>query len=53
MAGKFQAEAINGPTTQSGLPPFIWDRFGSVSHQGLPQSYNFTFVPMQPLLFQP
>ncbi|CAF90435.1 unnamed protein product, partial [Tetraodon nigroviridis] len=51
MAGKFRAEAINGPTTQSGLPPFVWDRFGSVSHQGLPQSYNFTFVPMQPLLF--
>lgn len=53
MAGKFRVEAINGPTTQNGLPPFAWDDFGSISHQGLPHYYNFTFVPMQPVLFQP
>lgn len=53
MAEKFRAEAINGPTTQNGLPPFVWDKFGSISHKGLPQYYNFTFVPMKPVLFQP
>ncbi|XP_035037402.1 phospholipase B-like 1 [Hippoglossus stenolepis] len=53
MAEYFHAEAVNGPTTQDGLPPFIWDKFSNISHQGLPQSYNFTFVRMQPLLFQP
>ncbi|KAG8006400.1 Phospholipase B-like 1 [Nibea albiflora] len=53
MAGEFKAEAVNGPTTQDGLPPFIWDKFSSISHQGLPDFYNFTFIKMQPLLFEP
>ncbi|XP_032443402.1 phospholipase B-like 1 [Xiphophorus hellerii] len=53
MAAGFVAEAVNGPTTQDGLPPFVWDKFSSVSHQGLPLYYNFTFVRMQPLLFEP
>uniref|UniRef100_A0A3Q1BZE7 Phospholipase B-like n=1 Tax=Amphiprion ocellaris TaxID=80972 RepID=A0A3Q1BZE7_AMPOC len=53
MAGDFLAEAVNGPTTQDGLPPFFWKQFSSISHQGLPQYYNFTFVKMQPLLFEP
>lgn len=53
MAGDFGAEVVNGPTTQDGLPPFMWDKFISISHVGLPRSYNFTFVPMKPLLFQP
>ncbi|KAF3846753.1 hypothetical protein F7725_003831 [Dissostichus mawsoni] len=53
MAGEFVAEAVNGPTTQNGLPPFEWDKFSSMSHQGLPQFYNFTFVRMRPLIFEP
>ncbi|KAF6720057.1 Phospholipase B-like 1 [Oryzias melastigma] len=53
MAGDFMAEAVNGPTTQDGLPPFSWDKYSSISHQGLPQFYNFTFVKMKPLLFKP
>ncbi|XP_057717076.1 phospholipase B-like 1 [Corythoichthys intestinalis] len=53
MAGEFRAEAVNGPTTQDGLPPFTWDQFSNISHQGLPLYYNFTFVRMKPLLFQP
>uniref|UniRef100_A0A8C5D6R8 Phospholipase B-like n=1 Tax=Gouania willdenowi TaxID=441366 RepID=A0A8C5D6R8_GOUWI len=53
MAEDFRAEALNGPTTQDGLPPFNWDQFSSVVHQGLPQFYNFSFVMMQPRLFQP
>lgn len=53
MAGELAAEAVNGPTTQGGLWPFSWDKFGSVSHQGLPRFYNFSFVKMQPLLFRP
>ncbi|XP_076021162.1 phospholipase B-like 1 [Genypterus blacodes] len=53
MAGEFRAEALNGPTTQDGLPPFSWAQFNSTVHQGLPQFYNFTFISMQPLLFMP
>lgn len=53
MAAAFHAEAVNGPTTQDGLPPFSWDRFTNVSHQGLPLYYNFTFIRMQPHLFKP
>ncbi|XP_047427646.1 phospholipase B-like 1 [Mugil cephalus] len=53
MAGDFRAEAVNGPTTQGGLPPFSWTKFGSMSHQGLPPYYNFTFVQMEPRLFNP
>ncbi|KAG7216250.1 hypothetical protein INR49_029101 [Caranx melampygus] len=53
MAGEFRAEAVNGPTTQDGLPPFFWDKFSSITHQGLPRYYNFTFIQMQPLLFMP
>ncbi|XP_076866560.1 phospholipase B-like 1 isoform X1 [Brachyhypopomus gauderio] len=53
MAQKFKSEAVNGPTTEGGLPPFSWDQFSSTLHQGLPRVYNYTFVPMQPLLFTP
>lgn len=53
MSEQLQAEAVNGPTTQGGLPPFSWDSFNSTAHQGLPQFYNFTFTAMQPLLFTP
>lgn len=47
----FVAEAVNGPTTQNGLPVFSWSRFNRTAHHGLPQTYNFTFTSMQPLLF--
>ncbi|KAL4658050.1 phospholipase B-like 1 [Arapaima gigas] len=53
LALQFKAEAINGPTTQGGLPPFSWRQFNDTVHEGLPQVYNFTFVPMKPVLFQP
>ncbi|XP_019726491.1 phospholipase B-like 1 [Hippocampus comes] len=53
MAAEFRAEAVNGPTTQGGLPPFTWDDFSDFGHRGLPQYYNFTFVTMKPLLFRP
>lgn len=53
MAEKFQAEAVNGPTTQGGLPLFLWDNFQNISHVGLPHSYNYSFVPMEPLFFSP
>uniref|UniRef100_A0A673IEI7 Phospholipase B-like n=1 Tax=Sinocyclocheilus rhinocerous TaxID=307959 RepID=A0A673IEI7_9TELE len=51
MAQMFLAEAVNGPTTQNGLPLFSWSRFIRTAHHGLPQTYNFTFITMQPLLF--
>ncbi|KAI1886721.1 hypothetical protein AGOR_G00198710 [Albula goreensis] len=53
MAQHFVAEAVNGPTTQGGLPAFSWSQFNHTIHQGLPPTYNFTFVTMQPVLFQP
>jgi len=49
MFSKFQAEAINGPTTQNGLPPFAWKAFANTSHLGLPPVYNFNFVVMDPM----
>lgn len=52
-AQKFVAEAVNGPPTQEGLPPFSWDRFNRTSHMGLPHMYNFSFITMQPILFSP
>ncbi|XP_066530460.1 phospholipase B-like 1 [Hoplias malabaricus] len=53
MAQKFVSEALNGPTTEGGLPPFSWDQFNSTVHQGLPPIYNYTFIKMQPALFTP
>ncbi|KAG5832478.1 hypothetical protein ANANG_G00291590 [Anguilla anguilla] len=53
MAQRFAAEAVNGPTTQGGLPPFSWSGFNRTSHQGLPVTYNFTFLTMQPTLLRP
>ncbi|XP_036378885.1 phospholipase B-like 1 [Megalops cyprinoides] len=53
MAQQFVAEAVNGPTTQGSLPAFSWSRFSRTAHQGLPHTYNFTFVTMRPALFLP
>lgn len=53
LAQEFVAEAVNGPTTDGGLPVFSWGAFNSTSHQGLPAKYNFSFVLMQPQLFRP
>lgn len=53
MAENFRAEAVNGPTSQGGLPLFRWSNFKNTSHVGLPDFYNYTFVPMEPLLFRP
>ncbi|XP_043929904.1 phospholipase B-like 1 isoform X2 [Protopterus annectens] len=53
LASQFTAFAINGPTTEGNLPVFNWDQFKEVTHKGLPNSYNFSFVTMKPLLFQP
>ncbi|KAJ8254352.1 hypothetical protein COCON_G00209640 [Conger conger] len=50
MAQQFAAEVINGPTTQGGLPPFSWSKFNSTSHLGLPPTYNFPFLSMEPAL---
>lgn len=53
MAQRFVSEAVNGPTTEGGLPPFTWAVFNSTEHQGLPHLYNYTFITMQPALFTP
>lgn len=50
LASAFTATAINGPPVQGGLPIFTWRRFNHTRHQGLPESYNFKFVTMRPIL---
>ncbi|KAH9489509.1 Phospholipase B-like 1 [Bulinus truncatus] len=51
MAQKLQADILNGPTTESGLPAFSWTgKFSKVSHVGLPQTYNFSFISTKPSL---
>ncbi|RLW00101.1 hypothetical protein DV515_00009009, partial [Chloebia gouldiae] len=50
LAAAFTASAINGPPVQGGLPVFSWRRFNRTRHQGLPESYNFDFVTMRPIL---
>ncbi|XP_015275209.1 PREDICTED: phospholipase-B 81-like [Gekko japonicus] len=50
MAAKFTAYAINGPPVEEGLPVFSWSRFNQTKHQGLPDSYNFDFITMKPVL---
>ncbi|XP_063078139.1 phospholipase B-like 1 [Engraulis encrasicolus] len=53
QARQFMAEAVSGPTTHGGLPPFSWSGFNRTSHLGLPHTYNFSFVTMRPMLFSP
>uniref|UniRef100_A0A6J0TBU9 Phospholipase B-like n=1 Tax=Pogona vitticeps TaxID=103695 RepID=A0A6J0TBU9_9SAUR len=50
MAAKFTAYAISGPPVEEGLPVFSWTRFNQTKHQGLPDSYNFDFITMKPVL---
>ncbi|XP_074934983.1 phospholipase B-like 1 [Phalacrocorax aristotelis] len=50
LASAFTATAINGPPVQGGLPVFTWRQFNHTRHQGLPESYNFHFVTMRPIL---
>ncbi|XP_062991049.1 phospholipase B-like 1 [Elgaria multicarinata webbii] len=50
MAAKFTAYAINGPPVEEDLPVFNWTRFNRTKHQGLPDSYNFDFITMKPVL---
>lgn len=40
--------AINGPTTGLTLPPFSWEQFPQLSHEGLPPVYNFSFEEEDP-----
>lgn len=50
LAAKFTAFAISGPPVEEGLPVFSWNRFNRTKHQGLPDSYNFDFITMKPVL---
>lgn len=50
LAAKFTAFAISGPPVEEGLPVFSWNRFNHTKHQGLPDSYNFDFITMKPVL---
>ncbi len=43
LALRLEAFAINGPTTQGGLPPFEWgdECFSQVPHAGMPPVFDF------------
>eukprot|EP01121_Diplochlamys_sp_Union-15-3_P006509 TRINITY_DN1699_c0_g1_i8.p1 TRINITY_DN1699_c0_g1~~TRINITY_DN1699_c0_g1_i8.p1 ORF type:complete len:125 (+),score=22.55 TRINITY_DN1699_c0_g1_i8:589-963(+) len=48
LQAKMISQAINGPTTSNGLPPFSWSSFNQTVPIGLPSTYNFDFVVMDP-----
>ncbi|CAL8471420.1 g10962 [Coccomyxa elongata] len=50
LALELQADAITGPTTADGLPPFEWTKdFDSVPHVGMPKVFDFQFERQRPL----
>ncbi len=49
MATEFAAYAVNGPTTDGGLPPFSWSPDDPQIHQGHPSVFDFSFELMQPV----
>lgn len=49
MAAEYAAYAVNGPTTDGGLPPFSWSSDDHQIHQGHPSVFNFSFERMQPV----
>jgi len=48
LVPKMVSQAINGPTTQGGLPAFDWSSFSGYFHEGQPQVFEFDFVNMDP-----
>ncbi|XP_059041988.1 phospholipase B-like 1 isoform X2 [Mustela lutreola] len=50
LASEYTAYAISGPTVQGGLPVFHWNRFNKTLHQGMPETYDFDFITMKPIL---
>ncbi|XP_054447379.1 phospholipase B-like 1 [Pteronotus mesoamericanus] len=50
LALEYTAHAISGPTVQDGLPVFHWTRFNKTLHEGMPETYNFDFITMKPIL---
>lgn len=50
MAWRLEAEVVNGPTTQDGLPPFSWDRFPGSTHEGMPSVWDFEFELQSPMI---
>jgi len=47
------AAIINGPTTSSGLPPFSWDAFPGVPHNGQPTLFNYSVALEAPSFVAP
>lgn len=50
LASEYTAYAISGPTVQGGLPVFHWNRFNKTLHKGMPETYDFDFITMKPIL---
>ncbi|KAN0036409.1 hypothetical protein ACTFIV_001702 [Dictyostelium citrinum] len=44
MVNSFNVVARNGPTITSDCPPFNWNDWNLISHQYMPQIYNFTWI---------
>ncbi|KAF2076551.1 hypothetical protein CYY_002165 [Polysphondylium violaceum] len=44
MFDSFTVLAINGPTVTDECPPFSWSEFPDVSHVGLPEVFQFSWV---------
>ena len=40
--------AVNGPTTEQGLPPFAWGPFPNAPHRGQPERFAFEWQAMEP-----
>ena len=49
MAFERTAWVINGPTKGNSLGAFSWLPYKNSSHVGLPESYDFDFILMEPL----
>lgn len=50
LASEYTAYAISGPTVQGGLPVFHWNHFNKTLHKGMPETYDFDFITMKPIL---
>jgi len=50
LASQMTALAVNGPTKGDHLPAFSWSQFTNTSHVGLPETYDFPFLLMSPLI---
>lgn len=39
---------ISGPSANDVLPPFSWKNYANFSHEGMPETYDFDWVLLEP-----